>query len=115
MTASYECCRCGACCCSPWQGEGYVRLYEPDSARLRRFALPVVTLLQPGEGGQMEELLLLATRRDLEGTRVCIAFAGKVGEACGCSIYEDRPLLCRKFQVGDTLCREARRRAGLSV
>jgi Fe-S-cluster containining protein len=115
MTTAYDCCRCGACCRSPWTGEGHVRLYEPDIERMERLALPIVILTQPGEGDQLEEVPLLTTKRDRDGLRICIAFAGDVGEACGCSIYEDRPFLCREFELGDTLCRQARQKAGLPV
>jgi hypothetical protein len=38
-----------------------------------------------------------------------------VGVACGCSIYPDRPSVCRQFAVGEALCRDAREQAGLPV
>jgi Fe-S-cluster containining protein len=45
----------------------------------------------------------------------CVAFEGKLGERCGCSVYPDRPAVCREFEPGGELCREARGRAGLPV
>jgi len=43
----------------------------------------------------------------------CVALTGKVGCAVGCSIYNDRPAACRSFVPGSTLCREARKAAGI--
>jgi Fe-S-cluster containining protein len=114
-TVSYDCCQCGACCSSPWEGAGYVRLYDLDLSRLQSRDLPVVYLEQPGDGDQVETLTLLGTRLDDQGFRVCAAFRGSVGQACACTIYADRPSLCRQFEAGSALCRHARLKAGLPL
>jgi Fe-S-cluster containining protein len=92
-----------------------VRLFPPDQERLRRHELPVVVLVQPADGEQMEELFLLGTRHEQAGIRVCTAFGGNIGQACRCTIYADRPDVCRRFEVGDVLCLQARQKAGLPV
>jgi Fe-S-cluster containining protein len=46
---------------------------------------------------------------------VCVAFAGTVGGPCGCSIYADRPAVCRRLPVGRRECVAARLDAGLPV
>lgn len=50
----------------------------------------------------------------------CLALAGSVGVAVGCSIYAHRPDACREFAPltllghGDEACDAARRRCGLA-
>lgn len=44
----------------------------------------------------------------------CIAHRGEVGVASSCSIYEDRPVTCRDFPIGDPMCVWSRQMAGLS-
>ena len=41
--------------------------------------------------------------------------AGLAGGRCGCSVYEDRPTACRRFEPGSDPRREARDPAGLLV
>jgi Fe-S-cluster containining protein len=114
MPEKYDCQMCGACCYSPWTGDAYVRLYEIDIERLRPHNLPVIMQTQ-GYGDPPEVLEKLGTKMDSQNRRVCIAFVGSVAEPCGCGVYEDRPVACRKFEVGDVLCREARVRMGLPL
>ena len=46
----------------------------------------------------------------------CLPVACPHLDAAGrCGIYETRPHVCRTFEVGGELCRDARRRAGLEV
>jgi hypothetical protein len=39
--------------------------------------------------------------------------AGEVGVATSCTVYADRPDVCRECQPGDDACAMARRRYGL--
>jgi len=104
----YDCQSCGACCVHPGStnGAAYIFLQGDEPARLKRLGLPVI---------QVKGDSYLGARPCAGGRLVCIAFRGRVGGECGCSIYADRPSICRQFEVGDPLCREARERAGLPV
>jgi uncharacterized protein len=104
----YDCQSCGACCIHQRSARGgaYIFLQYDEPARMKRLGLPVIHVM--GDP-------YLGARSCAGGDLVCVAFRGKVGGECGCSIYEDRPSICRQFEVGDPLCREARERAGLPV
>jgi len=43
----------------------------------------------------------------------CIALTGEVGIATSCSVYADRPEVCRACSIGDDACRMARAKHGL--
>jgi hypothetical protein len=109
-TAPLDCRTCGACCASPWRGHGYVALSPADVLRVRAAGAVTVTLRQggPAEVGELVEKL--ATRRDWTGRFLCAELAGAPGGACGCRIYEDRPLACRQLEPGSRGCLEARER-----
>jgi uncharacterized protein len=104
----YDCQRCGACCADHGGlgGDGYAYLSPPESRRMRRLGLSVVN-----DGGAA----FLGTRAGQGVSPVCVAFRGRVGSGCGCSVYADRPGVCRSFRVGEPLCLQARRDAGLPV
>jgi Fe-S-cluster containining protein len=40
---------------------------------------------------------------------MCTALEGKMGEACSCAVYEDRPQGCRELQPGSVWCHVARK------
>lgn len=44
----------------------------------------------------------------------CSALVGKIGESVSCSIYEERPKMCKTFDRGSPECLIARSEAGLS-
>lgn len=112
--STYDCRLCGACCSGPQAVPGYVRLYDIDLERLRRTALPILRS-EDQWSDWSEEIFRLGTKIDGAGRRVCIAFEGKVGDSCGCGIYEQRPNICRKVEPGSVPCREARVAAGLPL
>ena len=105
--AAYDCQRCGACCGDQQSSgvAGYVYLERDESRVMKRLGLSVVSM--PGQS-------FLGTR-SLAGETVpfCVAFRGRVGSRCRCSIYQHRPRNCRAFEVGGPDCREARALAGL--
>ncbi len=107
MTSEYDCLTCGACCHA---GPNYVQLYEEDLVVLRaRGAMHLVAKstqdpLRAGETG--EELYL----RFENGRCAALSHAG---ETWPCTIYEDRPLLCRVFEAGSKPCLAARARRGI--
>ena len=106
MAEGYDCQACGACCVDFTGTHGYVPLAPREAARMRRLGLPVVR--GPGTS-------FLGTKADAAGRDVCAALAGAAGGPCSCSVYPARPWVCRAFEVGGPLCREARRTAGLAV
>jgi Fe-S-cluster containining protein len=107
MQSGYDCQTCGACCISdPGARAGYVGLDTDDQHRMLQLGLPLVK-----SGGRME--LGTVPYDGPGGERVCVAFAGTVGESCRCTIREDQPKACRSFVVGGLLCRLARHQAGL--
>jgi Fe-S-cluster containining protein len=114
MSPTYDCQTCGACCGSPWTGDGYVTLSDEEVDRLQKLALPIVWQRQ-GDTEPIELIPRLGTRIAEDGRRTCVAFQGTVGQTCGCGIYEARPGPCRRYQAGDVLCLEARRRAGQPI
>ena len=82
------------------------RVYAGVLGKLRHLELPVVEV-----GGDRH----LGTRPYGRARRhtVCVAFRGRGGQSCGCSIYPDRPRACRRFEPYSLLCKAARREAGL--
>jgi len=105
----YDCQQCGACCTNHEHNRavGYVWLTNDESKQMRRLGLTVV---RAGASS------FLGTRtREGASYPSCIALLGRVGELCGCAIYRSRPLNCRQFEVGGSLCKAAREQAGLPV
>lgn len=110
----YDCLTCGACCAAPAPAEAYVRLSAADIDRLRGTGLPILTFpVQDADPPELDRAL--PTKPDPRGARVCLALTGCVGGVNACSIYEQRPGVCRTFEVGGYFCKDARRRFGLPV
>jgi uncharacterized protein len=107
----YDCQRCGACCVQlgPFDGAAYVYLDRLEARRMRWLGLPVL------EAALGARFLGAAPHEGAGGRPACVAFAGELGGACGCSVHADRPSVCRGFEVGGELCREARDQAGLPL
>jgi Fe-S-cluster containining protein len=76
---------------------------------MRRHGLRVV------EAALGAKCLAAAPHEGAWGYPACVAFDGELCVRCGCSVYPDRPAVCREFEAGGELCREARERAGLPV
>lgn len=102
MSAFHPCLQCGACC-------AYYRV-SFDSTEISAGSLEVPANFA---------LALTADESVMKGTHVlentrCIALKGKVGEDANCSIYQNRPSPCRKFEasfsygVKEPRCDEAR-------
>jgi len=97
-----DCLACGACCHSfdVWLTPGD----EDRFARSR--TLRSLTVLNDGP----PSLRWTFMRRD-EQTGKCVALSGEL-RRCACTIYEDRPALCREFEAGSADCLEVRRKFG---
>ena len=109
MASPPDCLTCGACCASPFVGEGYIQLSAEEEECLGRPGLPVLEVVPDPEDG----IVLLGTKRNNQGVRVCIALIGKLAKQVTCSIYGERPELCRQFEAGSPECHQARRALGV--
>jgi Fe-S-cluster containining protein len=101
----YDCKTCGACCCCGLD----IPLMSDDEQRFeRRPALLRLTVLRPMDSGRHWRQLSYDERSGR-----CAALRGSLRDVY-CSIYEDRPMLCREFEAGSEDCRQARARMGLA-
>lgn len=104
----YDCVACGRCCY--YNKPDYALLYPEDivafgPARLARHTTKSTlsgASLRPGEDGS--EIYMRMENGH------CCALDVTPGVSYTCSIYEDRPLLCRMFEPGNADCLEARAR-----
>lgn len=97
--------KCGACC-----GTFDVWLDEGDLDRIaRKPHIRALTVLHHSPSGWTATFM----RRD-ESTHRCTALAGEMRD-CRCTIYEDRPELCRAFEAGSDDCLAARKRWNIDV
>jgi len=90
-------------------GDGYIQLNLEEELRLERKGLPVFEIVPDPQ----DRIVLLGTKRNGQGVRVCTALTGKLGKQVACSIYPERPHLCRQFEAGSPECHEARRTLGI--
>ncbi len=105
-STDYDCRACGACCLSPFAEQAdYARLTPAEREHFVRVGLPVVD--------RADDSCLGTKPHGTDGTLACVAFTGTVGGSCGCTVYEDRPRVCRTFEAGGLQCRIARHDAGL--
>ena len=107
---TFDCRRCGACCCNPAENraEGYrdYVLVEPGSRLLRRRRiLGRYTVLNAG--GERHLKLVGAEQR-------CAALEGALGRRVRCGVYADRPAGCRKVEPGSDRCVQYRKERGLA-
>jgi hypothetical protein len=89
----FDCLACGACC-------AYSESW------------PVFIGNGDGEGIPDELIDFDRGRMLCHGNR-CSALAGEVGNRAQCSVYANRPLVCREFQPGSEDCIMVRRSFGL--
>jgi Fe-S-cluster containining protein len=111
QATSLDCCACGACCASQWDEEHYVALTPEEVRKLSEWKQ--VHWVHYDRTDFVEEFPALRTKKNSQGHIVCIAFRGKIGSKCRCSIYEDRPKPCSHFRPGSPECRDARQEANL--
>jgi uncharacterized protein len=95
--ATFDCQSCGACCAF--------------SAEWPRFSTE--------SDEALDRLPAELVADDLSGMRCdgarCMALVGRVGEWTGCSVYEDRPDVCRACVPGGEDCAMARAAWGLGA
>jgi hypothetical protein len=69
-----------------------------------------------GDGaGIPEELVDFEHGRMLCHGNRCAALVGEIGRQAHCSVYADRPLVCREFQAGSDDCIMVRRSFNLAA
>lgn len=111
----FDCQKCGACCLVDAEHATnstadqllYVNLTDEDLHRMptglrRRYAAP-------------EAMRYAMKVKGHEDGFACAAFEGRVGGACSCCIYDDRPTVCREFNPGNEACLGARQAHGLPI
>lgn len=99
---SNPCLNCGACC-------AYFRVsfYWGQTTAHPDGTVPE-TLTEPINHHYV------AMRGTSQANRRCVALDGEVGQAVGCTIYEQRATPCREFEAGDERCNQARNHWGLT-
>lgn len=98
---SKDCIECGACCAS------FRVDFHPSDGEMRGGRVP------EGMYDELNEVIARMRGTDDVEPR-CRALRGRIGQAVGCVIYDDRPDPCREFEAGSDACSRARRRHGLS-
>ena len=88
-----DCLSCGACCA--YSASWPVFIGDGDGA------------------GIAEDLIDFDNARMLCHGDRCAALTGEIGIRAGCSVYGNRPLVCREFQAGSEDCITVRRKFGL--
>jgi uncharacterized protein len=110
LSEEYDCMSCGACC---FGKRDYVQVFAHDAARLgaariAEFVAPAVGDIPASVGRAAEPRRFMK----MVGGR-CAALGGDALHRFSCSVYEDRPTLCRALEPGGAACLEARARVGL--
>jgi len=99
---SIDCRKCGACCSGLMDYGYFVDLEEGDVLRLPKHYRKKHVL----QVNNSSDWMALATKVRPSGMVVCVAFRGRPGKKCWCSIYDMRPRACRDFKPGSLACRE---------
>jgi Fe-S-cluster containining protein len=106
---TYDCQRCGACCCNPSENEAegyhdYVAIEPKDTIRSKPQLMQRFTILNDADEAHLK----------LTPEGRCVALRGALGRHVWCVIYNDRPSPCRRVQAGSALCERYRRDKGIS-
>jgi len=90
---TFDCTECGACC------YGLAVHLTPREAKFFLASRKLKRLIKSQDDG-------FCMRRTVNESR-CFALKGKRG-CCTCSVYDDRPRVCREFEPGSEACLRAR-------
>lgn len=97
LSTSHPCQGCGACC-------AYSRAWPRFSTESED---ALVRIPEAFVDASLSGMLCIGNR--------CAALVGEVGVATACSIYNDRPDVCRACEPGDDACLMARAHWGMSA
>jgi uncharacterized protein len=121
VEAPFDCQTCGACCSyfavisleavSDEPGLG-IELQDYDD--FSKLPSAMLAFERMPEGSRLPPYVALRTRKVGEWHQ-CLGLEGRVGEACRCDVYDQRPLTCSEFEVGGLKCLKAREARGLSI
>ena len=107
LRETYDCMTCGACC---FGKRDYVQVFAHDAAmlgpaRTAELVAPAIGQIPASVGRESEP------KRFMKMTHGhCIALNTATPDRFLCTIYEDRPVLCRALEPGSAACLEARAR-----
>ena len=96
-----DCQECGVCCFLP----AFIGVTKAECERVSDVVEVTVDL--------SDDLVIERYLRKDEITGRCSHLDGEMGAAVKCSIYADRPAVCRQFEAGSDKCHEFRRMCGL--
>jgi len=104
----YDCTTCGACCCNTDENReiGYVDYVEIDLDDRILKKPDLVRRLVVLDDDLVPHMRLSQYQR-------CAALSGRVGVKVGCTIYKDRPSICREFTAGSKMCKQVRKERGI--
>lgn len=122
---SEDCRKCGACCVAPYDQDSFCDVMPEDAERLgKKFvrlnvlqsrSIDVLAAAIDGSyypSGAIKTKWLTPRSGALKGYRfnTCAALRGSVMSNVSCSVYENRPRVCREaVKPGDRACREIRK------
>lgn len=105
-----DCRSCGVCCAS--LSRDTYQLADVSAKDLVTMRRRTVRLHVLQEGGVVATRATWKSQRSgpLAGSKACVcsALRGSVLSRVNCAIYEERPEICRNFEVGGKRCREIR-------
>lgn len=122
---SKDCTKCGLCCVAPAGQDVFCNVdTEAELVQLGRYfiqkhvAYPTVfEQLTSSLDGKTQPYALIKTKgaRGLGmGLTVCSALKGTPGRKVACSVYDNRPSVCRTVvKPGDRVCLKVRREMGI--
>lgn len=97
-----DCISCGACCNKPL----LVPAFRGDIPVLDAY---IEVTVRGNTGADVVIDRFIAKDKE---TANCVNLTGELGREVGCSIYIDRPKVCRDFEAGSDRCHEYRRMYG---
>lgn len=97
-----DCISCGACCAA------FVLVAAPPDNGVPDDNCWLITDDVAGSEITVDRFV-----RRRESDFACAMLAGEVGDRVSCTVYEDRPTMCRIFEAGSDRCHAVRRAFGL--
>lgn len=106
----YDCVTCGACCYNPNDNReldyiDYIEIETSDRILKKPDLVRRLVVLDDD----------LIPHMRLNHHHRCIALTGRLGVKVGCSIYHDRPDICKRFTAGSKKCKELRKERGVDA